>query len=259
MSMTLQITKKNNYACVVISRPEALNALNEEVLQELHQTFKSFEADGVRGVILTGAGEKAFVAGADISAMKNMSVEEAQRFGALGHSVMKAIENFSGPVLACVNGFALGGGLELALSCDFILASENAKFGLPEVNLGLVPGFGGTQRLAQAVGLRRAKQMIYSAQTLSAQDALGLGLVNAVYPPSDLLPQAEKIMTQIVSKGPQAIKMAKRLIQKSVECSLSEGLSIEQNEFPKLFETPDLKEGISAFLEKRPAQFSQKG
>lgn len=256
----LEIEIKDRYAIVRVSRPKALNALNRDVLLELAQAFHDFayQKKEVQGVILTGAGDKAFVAGADIAAMQGLNVLEADDFCSLGHHTMKLIENFPGPVIAAVNGFALGGGLELALSCDFIYASENAKLGLPEVNLGLFPGFGGTQRLSRLIGRAKAKELIYTAATLGAAEAKDWGIVNQVLPADELLAKAEATLQTILSKGPVAVKMAKRVVNEGVDLPIESGLQLEQNQFPIIFATEDCKEGVAAFLEKRKPEFQGK-
>lgn len=246
-------------AIIKINRPKALNALNLEVLCNLRDVFKDLSINPkVLGVILTGEGEKAFVAGADIAAMQEMTVLNAKYFAEFGHTVMDAIENFSRPVIAAVNGFALGGGLELALSCDFIYASDAAKLGLPEVNLGIFPGFGGTQRLARAVGIHKAKELIYTAKMLTAADAKAIGLVNEVVPAADLLSTCQKVLETIYTKGPVAISVAKSLITAGANSSVEAGLKLEKHGFASVFSTEDKAEGMKAFVEKRPAQFKGK-
>ncbi len=244
---------------VRINRPAALNALNPEVLSELctffHEVNKNSE---IRAVVITGAGDKAFIAGADIAAMKNMTSIEAKQFCDLGHRVMKQIQNAHKPVIAAVNGFCLGGGLELALSCDFIYASENAKLGLPEANLGIFPGFGGTQRLPRLIGKNKAKELIFTARMLSAADALSWGIVNKVTAPADLLKEVETTAREIMKKGPVAIQLAKQSVNEGTDLDINSGLAIEQALFPTVFSTEDKLEGITAFLEKRKAEFKGK-
>lgn len=257
MSYQFLLVEKSDFvATVTVNREKALNALNADVLKELKECFTSLStADDVRVVILTGAGDKAFVAGADIAAMSQMTVAEASEFGKLGHAATEAVDRCRKPVIAAVNGFCLGGGFELALSCDFIYASEKAKLGLPEVNLGLYPGFGGTQRLARVVGKNIAREMIFSARMLSAQEALDYGIVNRVCKPEELLATVKATAAEIAKKGPVAVQAAKRVIHEGTNKSLEEGLKLEVEDFPKLFASEDLKEGLGAFLEKRPAQF----
>jgi enoyl-CoA hydratase len=204
---------------------------------------------------VTGAGEKAFVAGADIASMRNMSADEAKIFGQKGHAAMDALGSLPFPVIAAVNGFALGGGCELALACDFIYASERAKFGQPEVNLGVIPGFGGTQRLARRVSVGVARELIYTGNIIDAQEALRIGLVNKVLPADQLLAEAKKTAQLIAQKGPLAIRYAKRVIGEGLDNTLGDGNEIEVDTFAACFRTQDQKEGMSAFLEKRAANF----
>lgn len=253
---TLNVTVENKIARVTINRPEALNALNRTVLEELRTAFAGFDKDdGVRGVILTGAGEKAFVAGADITQMKGLSPVEAGEFCRLGQHTMRVIETCRVPVIAAVNGFALGGGLELALSTDFIYATKNAKFGLPEVNLGLFPGFGGTQRLSRLVGTARAKELIFTADIIGADEALAIGLANKVFEPQNLIASAEETLRKILAKGPVAVRLAKRVINEGATLPITAGLEVEAATFPQIFATEDCKIGIGAFLEKRKPDF----
>lgn len=241
---------------VTINRPQALNALNQDVLKELIEAFTvTLCVADVRGVMITGAGDKAFVAGADIAQMKNLSAMQADEFCRLGHQCMNAIENFQAPVIAAVNGFALGGGLELALACDFIYASETAKFGLPEVGLGLFPGFGGTQRLARLIGKNKAKELIFTAFTLTAIQAKEWGIVNHVLPPADLLPKAMACLEMILSKAPVAVRLAKRVINAGTDLPLESGLKMECSQFPLTFATEDRTIGVNAFLEKKKPEF----
>ncbi len=253
------IENNQGLAIVKIDRPQALNALNPEVLVELatfaHEINKNPD---IKVVVITGAGEKAFVAGADIAAMKTMTALEAKTFCDLGHRVMRQIETAHKPIIAAVNGFCLGGGLELALSCDFIYASENAKLGLPEVNLGIFPGFGGTQRLPRLIGKNRAKELIFSAKTLSAQEAFDLGIVNKITSAADLMKEVEGIAREIMKKGPIAVQLAKQAINQGADLDMNSGLAMEKNAFPLVFATEDQKEGVNAFLEKRKAAFKGK-
>jgi len=252
----LLLDKKDFIATVTINREKALNALNADVLKDIQACFTQLSNDSeVRVVILTGAGDKAFVAGADISAMSKMSEGDAMEFGKLGHAAMNAVDQCKKPVIAAVNGFCLGGGLELALSCDFLYASEKAKLGLPEVSLGLFPGWGGTQRLARLVGKGAAKEMIFSARLLPASDALAIGIVNKVCKPEELLNEVRAVAAEIAKKGPFAVQLAKQVINTGFDQPLPEGLNKELHSFPKCFNTEDLKEGLAAFLEKRPANF----
>lgn len=255
----LKLTKENYVAAVVVSREKALNALNSDVLRELAHCFQGLSEDReTRAVILTGAGEKAFVAGADIAAMRQMTPEQASEFGKLGHEAMSAVENCKKPVIAAVNGFCLGGGMELALSCDFIYASEKARLGLPEVGLGLFPGWGGTQRLTRLLGKNRAKEVIFTGRMFTAEEALQFGIVNRVCRHEELMSEVRKIADEICKQGPVAVSLAKKLINEACNTTLLEGLQNEQSTFPECFKTEDLKEGLAAFLEKRPAQFKGK-
>lgn len=243
-------------ATITIDRPKALNALNRQVLTELEQTVGQVSAQAsIRALIVTGAGDKAFVAGADIAEMAAFSMEQALSFGELGHRVFDALEKLPIPVLAAVNGFALGGGCELALACDFIYASEKAKFGLPEVTLAVIPGFGGTQRLTRVVGRARAKELIFTGDMIDAQRAQDIGLVMAVVPAADLLVHCKKVASTIAKRGPLAVAQAKRVIDAGADRSLSEGNAIEKDGFAKLFGTADQKEGMAAFLAKRAPEF----
>lgn len=252
----LILNKEGFIATVTVNREKALNALNVDVLKEIRDCFSSLSKDAeVRVVIVTGAGEKAFVAGADIASMSQMTPADAIEFGKLGHWAMDAVDQCAKPVIAAVNGFCLGGGMELALSCDFIYASEKAKLGLPEVNLGLFPGWGGTQRLARLVGKGRAKEMIFSAKIISAQEALEAGIINKISKPEELLNDVKAVAAEICKKSPIAVQLAKKTLSQGFDLPLAQGLELEKNTFPKCFETEDLKEGLAAFLEKRPANF----
>lgn len=256
---TLLVELRNHTALIKVNRPKALNALNREVLCDLHTAFKDLALNpDVLGVIVTGEGDKAFVAGADIPSMQEMTVLHAKHFVDFGHSVMDAIERFPRPVIAAVNGFALGGGLELALACDFIYASETAKLGLPELNLGIFPGFGGTQRLSRAIGLAKAKELIFTARMLNAVEAKAWGIVNEVFKPEELLGACEKVLQGIYTKGPVAVSIVKEVMNAGANRTLESGLALERNSFPTVFSTDDKKEGMSAFLAKRPAQFKGK-
>lgn len=253
---TLLVETQERICTVKVNRPKALNALNPQVLEDLIQAFEKINADEqVGAVLLTGEGEKAFVAGADIAAMKEMNALDARRFCELGHRAMNAVETCRKPVVAAVHGFCLGGGMELALSCDFIYASENAKLGLPEVNLGLFPGFGGTQRLARLVGRARAKELVFTARMISADEALQMGIVNRVLTPDVLMEEVGKTLREILSKGPVAVELAKRVINQGTDLDLNSGLTLEASTFPLIFATEDRIEGVTAFLEKRKAQF----
>lgn len=241
-----------------INRPQALNALNSDVLKELSEAFNLIEnsfPEKCRAVILTGSGEKAFVAGADIMEMKDLSAADAKIFAERGQKVFQQIERLSVPVLAAVNGFALGGGLELALSCDFIFASEKSKMGLPEVSLGLIPGFGGTHRLARVIGVNRAREIIFSGQMLTANEAMQIQLVNKVFAPENLLQESKDFLKKVIQQAPIAIRNAKKTILRSGELDIDSALKLEAESFSELFNTQDMNEGTTAFSEKRKAQF----
>lgn len=243
-------------AILTINRPKALNALNRETLGELSDALTQLANDStVRVVILTGSGDKAFVAGADISQMSNMTPIEGRRFSQLGHKVMNQIESLPQPVIAAINGFALGGGTELSMACDIRLASENAKFGQPEVNLGLLAGFGGTQRLPRLVGSGRASEILFTADIFDAQEAYRIGLVNHVYPLSELMAQAIALAKKIASRAPIAVQLTKSAIYKGQNVDLLSGQAYEAEVFGQVFSTQDQKIGCSAFLEKQKAMF----
>ncbi|HVR60746.1 MAG TPA: enoyl-CoA hydratase-related protein [Polyangia bacterium] len=241
---------------LTINRPKALNALDAATIQALAEAVGGVAATpDIRCVVLTGAGEKAFVAGADIAAMASLNSWEARSFSALGHALGDALEALPVPVIAAVNGFALGGGCELALACDFIYASRAARFGQPEVNLGLIPGFGGTQRLPRRIGVARARELVFTGELIGAEEALRIGLVNKLCEPGELLPKARAAAAVIAAKPPLAIAEAKRALRRSEELPLSAGNQLEQQLFAGLFATADRREGMQAFLEKRPAKF----
>jgi enoyl-CoA hydratase len=243
-------------AVITIDRPKALNALNRQVLTELEQAIGQVAANpALRALIVTGGGEKAFVAGADIAEMAAFSTAEAMAFGELGHRVLDSLEALPIPVIAAVNGFALGGGTELALACDFIYASEKAKFGLPEVTLAVIPGFGGTQRLTRIVGRARAKELIFTGELFDAAKAKAIGLALDVLPPDQLLAHCKKVAETIAKRGPLAVAQAKQVVDAGAALPLREANALERAGFAKLFGTADQKEGMAAFVEKRPAQF----
>ena len=248
--------KKNAIACVTLNRPKVLNALNRAIIAELKATFEDARDDSaVRGVILTGAGDKAFAAGADISEILNDTPLEAEEKTRFGQALTVLIENLGKPVIAAVNGFALGGGCELLMACTIRLAAESAKFGLPEVKLGIMPGYGGTQRLSRLVGKGLALQLILSGGMITAQEAYRIGLVNEVVPNAELIGRAESILNQIGANAPQSVKFALEAVNKGLETSLAEGLLIEASLFGILAGTEDKKEGASAFLAKRAPKF----
>lgn len=256
---TVLFEKDGAIAVVTLNRPDKLNALNAQLLHELAEVVGEIEKDkSVLCAIVTGAGEKAFAAGADIAAMQSLSTADAYRFAEVGHAVGNAIESSRVPFIAAVNGFALGGGCELALACDFIYASDKAKLGQPEVNLGVIPGFGGTQRLARRVGIGRARELCYTADIVGAEDALRIGLVNAVVPHADLLGKAKETAKKIASKGPLAIAQAKRVLFRGADVPLQVANELEVQAFASLFDSADQKEGMAAFLGKRPAAFAGK-
>ena len=236
---------------ITIDRPKALNALNPEVLDDLNAVLDQVDQSVIRCLILTGSGEKSFVAGADIASMYEMDKKGGYDFGRKGNDIFLKLESFPIPVIAAVNGFALGGGCELCMSCDIRLASDNALFGQPEVGLGITPGFGGTQRLARIVGAGIAKELIYSASNINAEEAYRIGLVNHVYPQEELLPAAKKLAGKIARNAPIAVRMCKASINDGLQVSISEGTEIECRNFGECFETHDQKEGMGAFLEKR--------
>lgn len=239
---------------ITINRPKALNALNSQVLAELDETLDNVDVNEVRALILTGAGEKSFVAGADIAEMSTLTKAEGEAFGKKGNDVSRKLETFPIPVIAAVNGFALGGGCEISMSCDIRICSENAVFGQPEVGLGITPGFGGTQRLARIVGVGMAKQMIYSARNIKADEAFRIGLVNAVYPLEELMPAAKKLAATIAKNAPIAVRNCKKAINDGLEVNMDEAIVIEEKLFGDCFESYDQKEGMAAFLEKRKVE-----
>ncbi|MBP5192390.1 MAG: enoyl-CoA hydratase/isomerase family protein [Eubacterium sp.] len=235
---------------ITIDRPKALNALNSQVLEELEETFKAIDLDAVRAVVLTGAGEKSFVAGADIGEMSTLTKAEGEAFGKKGNDIFRFIETFPIPVIAAVNGFALGGGCEISMSCDIRICSDNAIFGQPEVGLGITPGFGGTQRLARIVGVGMAKQLIYTARNIKADEALRIGLVNAVYPQDELLDQAKKLASIIAANAPIAVRNCKKAINDGLDADMDQAIVIEEKLFGDCFETEDQKAAMANFLEK---------
>ena len=246
--------QKGAYAVITISREKALNALNSQVLDELDKTLDGVNLDEVRCLILTGAGSKSFVAGADIGEMSTLTKAEGEAFGKKGNDVFRKLETFPIPVIAAVNGFALGGGCEISMSCDIRICSDNAVFGQPEVGLGITPGFGGTQRLARLVGPGMAKQMIYTARNIKADEALRIGLVNAVYTQEELMGAAEKMAAGIAKNAPIAVRNCKKAINDGLDADMDEAIVIEEKLFGDCFESYDQKEGMAAFLEKRKVE-----
>jgi enoyl-CoA hydratase len=255
----VSVERDGHLATVTIQRPDKLNALNPTVLRELtavfHELIERAANDEVRAAILTGAG-KAFVAGADIAEMATMNSIAARRFADAGHRLGALIEGAPFPVIAAVNGFALGGGCELALACDFIYAADSAKLGQPEVNLGVIPGFGGTQRLLRRIGPARARELVYTGDMINAEQALAIGLVNAVVPASELLPRARETAQKIAARGPLAIAAAKRVILRGESLDLAAANELEAQAFSTLFGSEDQKSGMKAFLEKSKATFA---
>ncbi|WP_234121800.1 short-chain-enoyl-CoA hydratase [Clostridium hydrogenum] len=246
------LEKEDKIAVVTINRPKALNALNSDTLTELDYVIGEIENDDeVFAVILTGAGDKAFVAGADISEMKDKSVIEGRKFGILGNKVFRRLELLEKPVIAAVNGFALGGGCEISMACDIRIASNKAKFGQPETGLGITPGFGGTQRLARHVGEGMAKELIYTAKIIKADEALRIGLVNRVVEPEELMSAAKELAKTIANNAPIAVKLSKQAINRGMQCDIDTALSFESEAFGECFSTEDQKDAMSAFVEKR--------
>ena len=235
---------------ITINRPKALNALNSQVLEELDATLDAVDQNAVRCLILTGAGEKSFVAGADIGEMSTLTKAEGEAFGKKGNDVFRKLETFPLPVIAAVNGFALGGGCEISMSCDIRICSENAVFGQPEVGLGITPGFGGTQRLARLIGAGMAKQMIYTARNIKADEAYRIGLVNAVYPQEELMAAARKMAAGIAAQAPIAVRNCKKAINEGLQVDMDQAIVIEEKLFGDCFETEDQKAGMGNFLEK---------
>ena len=246
------LEKKGNIAVATINRPKALNALNSQVLEDLNELVDLVTADEeIRALVLTGAGEKAFVAGADIGEMSTLTKAEGEAFGKKGNDVFRKLETMPIPTIAAINGFALGGGCELSMSCDIRICADTAVFGQPEVGLGITPGFGGTQRLARLVSPGMAKQLIYTARNIKADEALRIGLVNAVYPAEELMAAAEKMAATIAANAPIAVRACKKAINEGLDVDMDAALVIEEKLFGSCFETADQAEGMGAFLEKR--------
>ncbi len=251
--------KHNGIGYVTVNRPEKLNALNRKTMDELHDCFQEIDRDDeVRAVILTGAGEKAFVGGADINELAVQTPVEGKELSVRGQNILDLIEHLGKPVIAAVNGYALGGGCELALACTLRIASENARLGQPEVKLGLIPGYAGTQRLPRLVGRGRALEMVLSGEPVSAADAYRIGLVNQVVPAQDLIAAAEKLAQKIMANAPLAVKFALEAVNHGLAMTQAEGQFLEANLFGLCCATADMKEGTRAFLEKRPARFMGK-
>ncbi len=255
----LLVSVSDKIATVTINRPKSLNALNPATIRELASVFDEIAGrEDVGVVLLTGAGEKAFVAGADISEMKNFTSVQALEFALFGQGVLERIERLPQPVIGVVNGFALGGGCELAMACDILIAAETAKLGQPEVNLGIIPGYGGTQRLPRLVGRNLAKELVLTGDMITAQRAYEIGLVNKVVPQAELMNAAREMAVKILSKGPVAIRTAKMAMNRGLDLDLSNACALEANAFAVGFSTADRAEGMAAFLEKRKAVFTGK-
>lgn len=255
----IKYEQKDNIGIVTISREKALNALNDVVLTELEQTMDSISLDEIRCVIITGAGSKSFVAGADIAQMKDLDKKGGEDFGLHGNRVFRKIETFPLPVIAAVNGFALGGGCELSMACDIRIASENAIFGQPEAGLGITAGFGGTQRLPRTISVGKAKEMLYTCSNVKAPQALELGLVNAVYPQETLMDEALKLAGKIAKNAPIAVRATKKAINEGLQVDMDEAIKVEANCFGSCFETEDQKNAMTAFVEKsKPSPFINK-
>lgn len=250
----VKFEQKEQYAIATIDREKALNALNTQVLEDLDAMLDAIDLENVRALIITGAGEKSFVAGADISEMSTLTKAQGEAFGLKGNAVFRKIETFPIPVIAAINGFALGGGCELSMCCDIRLAAENAKFAQPEVGLGITPGFGGTQRLCRLIGVGKAKEMLYTCGQIDAQEALQVGLVNAVYPIEELMPAAEKMAKRIARNAPIAVRATKKAANDGLQTDMDSAIAIEAKLFGSCFETADQKNGMTAFLEKRRAE-----
>ena len=258
MSNTVNLERKEEIAIITINRPEALNALNSTVILELEKVINEIKKDNsIRAIIITGEG-RSFVAGADIGEQEPMNIHEGRKWGQRGSQLMREIEKMDIPTIAAVNGFALGGGCELALSCDIILASEKAKFGQPEVGLGITPGFSGTQRLPRRVGVAKAKELIFSGKMINASEAKEIGLANAVYAPEKLLSGAIEMAKSFTRNAPLAVKYAKVCIDRGLQMDIDDGIAFENELFAMCFATQDQKEGMKAFLEKRDAVFCNK-
>lgn len=258
MYQTIRYEKNGNLAIAAINRPEALNALNGTVLQELSRVVAEVENDSeVRAFILTGEG-RAFVAGADIGEQNALDVASARKFSQFGSSIFRRIEKLEIPTIAAVNGFCLGGGCELAMSFDMILASEKAKFGQPEVGLGITPGFSGTQRLPRRVGIAKAKELLFSGRMITAAEAEKIGLVNAVYPAEELMDATLEMAKSFTKNAPVAIKYVKASVDRGMQMDIDGGIALENELYAMCFATEDCKEGLTAFLEKRPAEFKNK-
>jgi enoyl-CoA hydratase len=250
------VERDSRVATVTVNRPKSLNALNKDTLLEMEDCFASLDdSDDVLVVIITGSGEKAFVAGADISFMQALTVAEGKKFAELGHRVLRSIECLSQPVIGAINGFALGGGCELALACDMRFASDTAKFGQPEVNLGVLPGFGGTQRLPRLIGKGLANEILFSGKMIDAAEACRIGLVNRVFTAKELIPQCRELAGMIASRGPAAVRLCKEAVNNGMEMDLGRACTYEADLFALCFASKEQTEGMAAFLEKREPRF----
>lgn len=259
---TLKFELNEKFGTITINRPTKLNALNVELLSELKELLTDLKDDdkfALHGLIVTGEGDKAFIAGADIAEMSDMTPSDAYTFGQLGQSVTVLFETLQVPVIACVNGFALGGGCEMAMSCDFIYATDNAVFGQPEVKLGLIPGFGGTQRLAKLVGRNNAKELIFSGRNVKADEALRMGLaVRTFATKAEMLTEAMKTLKSCAANSPYAVSIAKKVMNEGIDLTIAEGLQLEKRQFSSIFSSEDMREGTRAFVEKRAPSFKGK-
>ena len=259
---TIKFELQEKFGVITINRPTKLNALNEELLGELKELLVDLQNDNsyqVMGLIVTGEGDKAFIAGADILELSEMTPSDAYRLGQLGQQVSILFETLQVPVIACVNGFALGGGCEMAMSCDFIYSTESGVFGMPEVKLGLIPGFGGTQRLAKLVGRNNAKELIYSGRNIKADEAVRMGLVVRTFPSKEaMMAEALKTLKNISMNSPFAVTIAKKVMNEGIDLTIAEGLQLEKRQFSGIFSSEDMKEGTRAFLEKRAPSFKGK-
>ena len=253
------LKKEEGIGFITINRPQYLNALDKTTVEELAEVIELAAADDeIKVIILTGAGDKAFVAGGDIAFMQEMTPVEARGFARFGQAVLRKLESMPKPVIAAINGFCLGGGCELAMACDFSIASTKAKFGQPEVGLGVTPGFGGTQRLPRLIGLGRARQLLYTGDTIDAEEALRIGLVNEVVPDGDLMNYVINIARRIIAKGQMAVRFSKAAINNGTQTDIDRAMTIEVDIFALCFSTEDQKEGMNAFIEKRKPQFKEK-
>lgn len=256
MYKNIIVSVEEGIQTITFNRPKSLNALNSELLNEFMSALTSIsENEDIRVLILTGAGEKSFVAGADITELATLNVLQTKIFSRKGQTVIGYLQELPIPVIAAVNGFALGGGCEIAIACDFIYASENAMFGLPEINLGLIPGFGGTQRLPRLIGANMAKELIFTGKMISASEALSIGIVNKVCPPDSLMAEVQKTAKLIASKGKVSLREAKQAINNGLNVDIATGCLIENDAFSLCMASEDAKEGTSAFIEKRKANF----